>query len=256
VPVDAVGPVVDAGDLHRVVEHARAPARLVLGGVEEVVPGLQLARDDGLVVDEARGAPRLADGVLVLRIPHAPEVGGVDVLDVGDEVAVELVEQPVLDQLGDEHARRNDDVVAGGALRGDELGDHLLVGAVGVERDARAQLGGEVLEHARVVVVAPGVDRERVLELAAGGDGGGTSAGGRAGGEHHGGADAAGDGEEAASGELAAHEGRGGAAGEDADVVVRGHGGCPLGQGSASTAAASTVAGSGAGRVPAVGGGT
>ena len=79
-----------------------------------------------------------------------------------------LMQQPVLDHLRDEGAGRNDDVVAARALRRDELRDHLLVRRERVERDLRAELVGEGLEDLRRVVVAPRVDRELVLQRAAG----------------------------------------------------------------------------------------
>ena len=94
VPVDAVRPVVHAGDLGRVIQHARLAARLVLRGIQEVGPRLQLARDHGLVVDEAGRAPRLADRVVVGGVPGAAEVGVVHVLDVRDEVMLSLLSRP------------------------------------------------------------------------------------------------------------------------------------------------------------------
>src|SRR5690606_29199662 len=141
------------------------------GSVEEVFPGLQLPGDLGLVVDEARGSPRLDDRVVVVRVPVPPEERRVDVLQVGDELQVELGEQAVLHHLRDEWAGRDDNVVAAGAAGGDELRDHLFVRVERVEGDLGAQLGGEVGQHFRVVVVTPGVDGEVVLKGASGGTG-------------------------------------------------------------------------------------
>jgi hypothetical protein len=61
VPVDAVRPEVGPGDLARVVEQRRRPARLLLRGVEEVGPGGELPLDLRGVVAEAGRAPVLAD---------------------------------------------------------------------------------------------------------------------------------------------------------------------------------------------------
>ena len=90
--------------------------------------------------------------------------------EVGQLRVVEPLQQAVRRHHRDVLAGRHDDVVAAGPAGGAELRDHLLVRAVAVELHGHAGLA-EGVQVAGVVVVAPAVDVELVLDLAVGAGG-------------------------------------------------------------------------------------
>ena len=105
VPVDAVGPEVHPGLVGGRVEHGHVAARRAHRRVDEVLPGLDGGRDDGVVVDPSGRAPVLRHAVLVPGVEGLIRVERVDVLEVRELGQVELFEQTLLHHLGDVRRR-------------------------------------------------------------------------------------------------------------------------------------------------------
>ncbi len=165
VPVAVDRPEVDAHQIVGSIQDRRLAARLALGHLEEVGPGLDRRADLLGVVDPPGGAPVLAHRVPVARVPRLVGVRRVDVLEVRQPSQIHRLQQAELDHLRDVHPGRNDDVVAAGTRPGRQLGDGFLVGRVDVDLGLRSELFGELLEELGVVVLGPVEEVELVLDL-------------------------------------------------------------------------------------------
>ena len=83
----------------------------------------------GGVVQDAHRAPHIGDGILVFRVEIQIQEPLVDILEVGDVVLIQLMEQVFLDQPLDDIVGGETNVVD--AIRLLQLHHHLLVGGHG-----------------------------------------------------------------------------------------------------------------------------
>ena len=122
---------------------------------KKVVPGLDLA-SLGLVVEDPDRTPGVGQAIRAFRVDLGALGDRVDVLKALQRVHLCVVQQSqLLHDVAHMHRRKND-IVAGCARL--DLGQHLLIGAVGVEGNLDAGVLGETGQDFRVYVVAPVVD--------------------------------------------------------------------------------------------------
>src|SRR5205085_7529820 len=104
--------------------------------------------------------------ILVVRVEGSIQIGGVDVLQVGQLRLVDRLQLSALDQRLDYVGRRNQDVVSPRAGR--ELGQQLLVvGVIGLDHFAFAEVF-EALDRLGRNVIVPVVEMELVLRACGG----------------------------------------------------------------------------------------
>ena len=128
------------------------------GGVEEIGPALGRVGERGLVEADACGGSEVGDGEAVVGVGAEGEEARVEVFAVGEGGGVEGCEEILGGHLGDGVLRGADDVVAGGT--GGGLGDHFLVGVVGVDLKAAGGFLFEVADDVVGEVLGPEVDIE------------------------------------------------------------------------------------------------
>ena len=130
------------------------------GGVEEVGPALGWIGEGGLVVADAGGCAEVGDGEFVIRVGAEGEEARVEVFAVGESGGVERGEEILGGHLGDGVLGRADEVVAAGT--GGGLGDHFLVGVVGIDLKAAGGFLFEIADDVVGEVLGPEVDIENL----------------------------------------------------------------------------------------------
>jgi hypothetical protein len=109
---------------------------------------------------QARRAPEVGDGELVLRVVGLVEQVGVERVEAGELGAVDRLDELLLRERRHHVVRRHDDVVPGHP--GLELLVNLFVGVVGVDDELDARLVLELLDDRIRQVFGPDVDVERL----------------------------------------------------------------------------------------------
>ena len=160
------------GGVHRIAQVEQGRAQGVPGVVDEQhVPGVLVVIQSApavrllihhiRVVDESQGAPGVGDGVPVLRVVGQVAEAPVDFFKVGNLAVVQLLQHPLLHELGDHVVGGDDDVVVRAAAFQQGVEGFVALGGLVVHPDAGGVL--KLADEILVDILPPGADVDNRL---------------------------------------------------------------------------------------------